>query len=99
MRTAAGRRHRRRQGMGTANASGWEASVYCPKPRVLIIGCGGGGGDSVAPLHPPRAAGGPPAGRENGPRPPRGNEGGREDPLRENPAPRGGGGRRAPDRG
>src|SRR5437667_382232 len=41
MRTAAGRRHRRRQGMGTANASGWEASVFCPKPRVLILGCGG----------------------------------------------------------
>jgi len=51
MRTAAGRRHCRREGMGTANASGWEASVYCPKPRVLIIGCGGAGGNSVSRLH------------------------------------------------
>src|SRR2546426_478811 len=50
MRTAAGRRHRRRQGMGTANASGWEASVYCPKPRGLINRCRGGGtGTGVAP--------------------------------------------------
>src|SRR3990172_11759900 len=33
--------------MGTANATGWEASVYCPKPKILVVGCGGGGGNSV----------------------------------------------------
>src|SRR5437867_12357182 len=38
-------------GMGTANATGWEASVYCPKPKVLIVGCGGAGGNSVHRLH------------------------------------------------
>ena len=37
--------------MGTANATGWEASVYCPKPKVLIVGCGGAGGNSVHRLH------------------------------------------------
>jgi cell division protein FtsZ len=37
--------------MDTANATGWEASVYCPKPRVLIVGCGGAGGNSVGRLH------------------------------------------------
>ena len=37
--------------MGTANATGWEASVYCPKPKVLVIGCGGAGGNSVGRLH------------------------------------------------
>ncbi len=37
--------------MGTTNASGWEASVICPKPRVLIVGCGGAGGNSVGRLH------------------------------------------------
>jgi len=37
--------------MGTANATGWEASVTCPKPRVLIVGCGGAGGNSVGRLH------------------------------------------------
>jgi len=35
----------------TANAKGWEASVLCPKPRVLVVGCGGAGGNSVARLH------------------------------------------------
>src|SRR3989442_82989 len=44
MRTAAGRRHRRRQGVGTGNASGWEASGYWPKPRGPILGRGRGGG-------------------------------------------------------
>src|SRR3990172_6362351 len=37
--------------MGTANATGWEASVPCPKPKVLVVGCGGAGGNSVHRLH------------------------------------------------
>ena len=37
--------------MGTANATGWEASVYCPKPKILVVGCGGAGGNSVHRLH------------------------------------------------
>src|SRR3989442_14218026 len=37
--------------MGTSNASGWEASIFTPTPSVLIIGCGGAGGNSVGRLH------------------------------------------------
>src|SRR5881296_3987252 len=51
MHAAAAHQCRRRKGMGTSNASGWEGSIITPKPRVLIIGCGGAGGNSVARLH------------------------------------------------
>ena len=37
--------------MGTANATGWETSVPYAKPRILVVGCGGAGGNSVGRLH------------------------------------------------
>ncbi|HEY5539439.1 MAG TPA: cell division protein FtsZ [Thermoplasmata archaeon] len=37
--------------MGSENTTGWEASVPYAKPRILVVGCGGAGGNSVGRLH------------------------------------------------
>jgi len=37
--------------MGSVNTTGWGASVPYTKPRILVVGCGGAGGNSVGRLH------------------------------------------------